>query len=88
MPWWAVLLVVVAAVIVLDRMLLKMESRGWIFYRKTKPTGGGPAMLGIANELFHPAQHVAIQDLEQQTRRVQEICNEDPEAKQSQRDKQ
>ncbi len=35
-------------------------------------------MLGVANELFHPAQHNAVQEHGQQVRRVHELGNEDP----------
>lgn len=78
MPWWLVALIVVISVLTLDRLLLWMEARGWIFYRKKKPTGGGAAMLGVAAELFQPAQHSAVQELEEQSRRLDDAGDADP----------
>ena len=78
MPWWVVVLSVLVGSLVLDRLLLWVESLGWIFYRKRKPTGGGAAMLGVAAELFQPAQHSAIQELEQQSNRIDLAGDADP----------
>ncbi|TDP92425.1 hypothetical protein EDF62_1632 [Leucobacter luti] len=78
MPWWLTLLVVIVGVVVVDRVLLWFEVRGWIFYRKRKPTGGGSAALGVAAELFQPSQHSAVQELQEQSRRMEDVGDADP----------
>jgi hypothetical protein len=46
---------VVIAVIILDRILLAMESKGWIYWRRAKGRQGGGAMAGLAmQELLQP----------------------------------
>lgn len=52
----------VAVLFLLDRLALGMERRGWIYWRKRKPTGGG-GMAGVLSEfqqLVEPqVRHVA-----------------------------
>jgi len=78
MPWWLTCVLVAVGILVLDKFFLWLESRGWLFYRKKKPTGGGSAMLGVAAELFQPAQYSAIQEQEEQTRHVEQKEDEAP----------
>jgi hypothetical protein len=40
--------------VILDRLLLWMEGRGWIYYRRNKPAGGG--------SLYHMMQIHSIVD--------------------------
>lgn len=79
MQWWLAMALVVLGAFLLDMGLLWAERRGWIFYRKRKPTGGGSAMLGVAAELFQPGQHSAVQELEEQSRKSDEAESEGPE---------
>lgn len=60
MKWtmWAALAVVVS--VLLDRLLLRLEARGWIFYRRTRGVRGG-AMYHAQelDSIFNPGmQHV------------------------------
>ena len=50
----------IAALIALDRLLLWMEARGWIYWRKVKPKGGGLAAgLTAMHQLVEPdVRHV------------------------------
>ena len=69
MKWLPLLLV--AAILPLgylaDRVLLWMEDRGWIFYRRSRPDPKnlGPAFLEI-DALFQPSKgHVLEQTIDQ-----------------------
>lgn len=71
MPDWLLLLLIIIGAIVmliaLDRMLLWMEAREWIYWRKRKPKGGGGIAAGLTamHQLVEPdVQHV-IEDREQ-----------------------
>jgi len=46
----------------LDRILLKMESRGWIYYRRKKPTRSslGNAFLEIQS-ILEPSKKVLVE---------------------------
>jgi hypothetical protein len=48
--------------LLIDRLLLTMESRGWIFYRKKKPNQGsvGNAILQI-HSILEPAKKYEIE---------------------------
>ena len=59
MPSWLkisfILLAIVVALLALDRLFLSMERRGWIYWRKIKPRGGGIAAgLWAFHELVEP----------------------------------
>ena len=61
--WWTIALLVglVGAVLrLLDRMLLKAEQRGWIYWRHRKPHSSslGSAMLTVQGLLEPDKQHV------------------------------
>ena len=67
---WLLLVVVVG--FILDRLLLAAERRGWIFYRKRKPTSGSAsaAAFGPMAELMQPGHKVVVEEqLRQQTLR-------------------
>ncbi len=68
---WLVLAAVVLFVV--DRLLLAAERRGWVYYRKRKPTSGSAsaAAFGPVAELVQPGQEVVVeQRLQEQTRRM------------------
>jgi hypothetical protein len=68
---WLVLAAVVLFVV--DRLLLAAERRGWVYYRKRKPTSGSAsaAAFGPVAELVQPGQRVVVeQRLQEQTRRM------------------
>ena len=55
---------VLVALAIGDRVLLWMESRGWIFYRRTKRRGGGALTSAFWVEwhsAFNPSVHEAVE---------------------------
>jgi hypothetical protein len=56
----AVILLASAALWALDRLGLWLESRGWIYYRRVSPKGGGVAAgMSAFRELIEPeVRHV------------------------------
>ena len=61
MWYWLLMAVCVGVVLVLlDRLLLWLEARGWIYYRKKKANPGslGSAMLEIQSMLQPSGEHV------------------------------
>lgn len=64
MRTWLVVGAVLVGAVVLDRVLLWMERRGWVYWRTSeKPSGGG--LSGAAFEvaaLFQPTQHVLVEE--------------------------
>lgn len=78
MPWWVIGILVLLGLLLLDRIFLWMELRGWIFYRRRKVTGGGGAVFGEAAELFHPAQYSAMEEQQEQSRRITQNEGADP----------
>jgi len=72
MPLWLRILLVAVAVLVgafaLDRLGLWMEARGWIYWRKLKPKGGGLAAgLTAFHQLVEPQVRQVIEDREERT---------------------
>ena len=59
---WTVVGVLVGLFIV-DRMLLGMESRGWIYWRRTKvrPSGGVGNALQELQSFFQPGQQHVVE---------------------------
>jgi hypothetical protein len=56
----------IVALIALDRLLLWMEARGWIYWRKVKPKGGGLAAgLMAMHQLVEPDVRHVREDREQ-----------------------
>lgn len=70
--WWMWVLVVVAAAVLLDRLALWAEARGWIYWRRTKRStgGGGGGMFGELMNAFQPTRQVIIAEREWQKARV------------------
>jgi hypothetical protein len=60
----AVVAAVVALLFVLDRALLWMEHRRWIYYRRTKGSGG---MSLEITQLFDPTARLVKREMEQET---------------------
>jgi hypothetical protein len=55
-PKWLIVILIIVGVIggliALDRLLLWMEAKGWIYWRKVKPRGGGLAVGLMAMQQF------------------------------------
>ena len=62
MSWPVTVVVTPAALLVLDRLLRWMEDRGWIYYRRFKPSGNGAGdALAEFQAMLQPnAQQVVI----------------------------
>ena len=60
MPAWGWALVAAAAALAIDRLLLTMEARGWIYYRTKSARRGAAAVMLPFDEVFHPSSHVVI----------------------------
>lgn len=64
MRTWLVVGAVLIGAVVLDRLLLWLERRGWVYWRRSdRPSGGG--LSGAAFEvaaLFQPTQHVLVEE--------------------------
>jgi hypothetical protein len=57
--------------VLVDRVLLRMESRGWIFYRRTKRRGGGAltsAFWAEGHSAFNPGFHEAVEVAVEETK--------------------
>src|SRR6185503_10492179 len=69
--WPAILAVAAIGLILLDRVAVWMEARGWIYWRKQKPagkSGGGGGMSGLLTDfqqLVEPQVRHVIQDREE-----------------------
>jgi hypothetical protein len=78
---WVLLTLAVSALgLVAHRLLLWMERRGWIYYRrKDRPSMGAAALFGL-NEVFHPqAQHTVVEQQQQDTRGARRAAPDEPE---------
>ena len=76
MPHWlSICLIIVsiaAALVALDRLALWMERRGWIYWRKIKPKGGGIAAgLTAFHELVEPQVRQVIEEREERSAQKQ-----------------
>ncbi len=58
--WLVIAAALVVGAILLDRLFLKMEARGWIYYRKKQasPGGLGSAVLSVQSMLEPGKQYV------------------------------
>ena len=86
MPHWLFICLIVAAIAIgllaLDQLALWMERRGWIYWRKVKPKGGGVAAgLTAFHELVEPQVRQVIEEREersaQRQRRDAGRCDDD-----------
>ena len=58
---------VAAALFAVDRLALRMERRGWIYWRRSKPGGGGGSrgVFTDLQQLVEPQVRHAAEDREQ-----------------------
>lgn len=71
MPWPLTILLALVGLFVLDRLLRRMEHRGWIYYRLRKPASGGAlnALAEFQAMLQPNAQQVVIVKAERRAER-------------------
>ncbi len=75
--WWLAALVIGA--LVLDRLLLRAERKGLIYYRHRKPSSGSAsaAAFGPVVDALRPGQQIVVeQKLQEQTKRRQAQAGE------------
>lgn len=78
MGWVLWVLGLVVVLFVLDRLALWAESRGWIYWRRSPPSGSaaGNALMSVAG-IFEPGKQHAVE--EQQRAEVAGDRDEDDE---------
>ena len=59
----------IAALAAVDQLLLWMERRGWIYWRRRKRDPRG-ALLGPINNVFNPAHEHVVEQQETEERRA------------------
>lgn len=58
--FWVI--VAVVGLVIIDRLLLAAERRGWVYYRKRKPvSGAATAMLAPVAEVLQPGRQVVVE---------------------------
>jgi len=64
--WW--LLLALAALVVADRLLLRAEARGWVYYRRHRATSTqvGSAAFGPVFDLIQPTRQVIVEERDRQ----------------------
>lgn len=58
---------VIAALAAMDQLVLWMERRGWIYWRRRKPDPRG-AVLGPIDNVFNPAHEHVVEQQETEER--------------------
>ena len=74
----------ISTLFLVDRALLAMESRGWVYWRctKTRPSGGLGNAFQALQEILEPGQrHVIEQKLEDREERDADGEGGDPDAR-------
>lgn len=61
MPGWAWIIIFLVGLFALDRLLLWMEARGWIYWRKAKRKGSGGADIFAAMSFTDPGARHAVE---------------------------
>ena len=57
----------IAALAAVDQLFLRMERRGWIYWRRRRPDPRG-AVLGPIDNVFNPAHEHVVEQQETQER--------------------
>lgn len=74
--WWVLGAVVI--LVVLDRVAVWAESRGWIYWRRRSPEGGGGGVLGDVFELFAPSRQHLVEEKDRQRLTIAQRESEEP----------
>ncbi len=79
MTWPWVVLAVVVGLLVLDRVALWAEQRGWIYWRRRKPSPqAGAGMFGELVEMFEPSHRHVVEEQERQAADVVQAETDEP----------
>ena len=61
-PAVGILLAAALALVLIDRLALWAEARGWIYWRRRKTHGGAGAVLGPVIDVFQPTYSYTVED--------------------------
>jgi hypothetical protein len=77
--WTLIVVTIPFALLLLDRILLALEDRGWIFYRRNKPNfqNAGSAFIEL-QAMFEPKARYVIERKEQAENEEDEDGDGDP----------
>lgn len=79
MHWWQWVLAVVAVGLVLDRMLLAAEGRGWVYWRRRSASGSsaGNALLSF-HAIFEPDREHTVEESARQEADIDVAGDDEP----------
>jgi hypothetical protein len=80
MGWWVVLVLAgLFGLLAVDRLLLGAESRGWIFYRRHRPSTG-TASTGVLTvmSIYQPGHEHVVNERFQTAAKVEEVDDDEP----------
>jgi hypothetical protein len=71
----SIAVVIVVGLICLDRLCLYLERHGWLYYRRTKPTGGAVSSMFLEMQSFidPSTKHVIEHRKEEETEAKSEV---------------
>ncbi len=75
---------ILVALFALDRLMLWMEARGWIYWRKVKRKGAGGGYL-LGPDVFDPGKRYLEEAREEQTQEDEEDGDDDSKRKRGDR---
>ena len=76
MRWVGLVVLVIVVALVLHRLLLAAERRGWIYYRRKASSGSvSGAAFGPVFDLLQPSRQIQVEEQQHQ-----ELLREDDEA--------
>ncbi len=71
MEWWLLIPVVLVGGLVLDRLLVRLEARGWIYYRRRGRGGAAAGAFGELMDVFQPGRQITVAETRRRQERVQ-----------------
>jgi hypothetical protein len=79
MHWSLWILVAVIVAVAFDRTMLAAEQRGWVYWRRRKPSPGtvAGAMLSL-HALLEPSQEHVVREQERQAADIDVAGNDEP----------
>lgn len=79
MPWWGWLVIAVVAMAAFDLVMLALERRGLVYWRRRKPPRGAAstAMLELQG-IFEPAAEQVVVERTRAASEIEEAGDDDP----------